>query len=278
MAGPVDFISLFAKELPSSLTVHNGDTITGIVWREADEPSSFPKKADGSANFPFGTFAIISQVPDNITGRVGRPRYEEEEVLQTPTYTSNVTDYALSQDLIRLVSVTGTLSGNPHTFVEGTDFIITHIPNQDLVPSILRWMPLGDKPDDSTPFSIDYRYPRVYEGLLDRSIITVRVALYCGTLDDGERGATEYWTKTRLAMALGEALVGKFRLNSQGKALTGTPELQFGPVSTLGVVDVDRGDSHVRYTMDVRLRRLHIMETEVRRTQRVDDYDENVSV
>lgn len=272
MAGQIDTPALLVKFLASlnPIKVHNGDEFT-LTWVDADEPFTTPAA-------PFATFSLLRTPPLDVTSRRAETRYDPVNTQDVIAFNAGTYSYSLADDLLDLKSVTGTFGGNGgHAFVEGTDFVITAEAGKDLVLTTIQWLPSGDNPDNGTNFTVDYDYPDIIETVSRRAFIDARLTLYTTTLESGEQGASEYWPKSRLAQALGESFL--YRLSdAQGRNLAGTGDLTVGPAAALGVLDLDPGDSLVRYTVDLRLRRNVQEENVYRRTRRVDAYNQTTNI
>lgn len=274
MPGAIDTPALLVKHLATlnPLTLHNGDQVS-LTWVDADEPFDTPDP-------PFGTFSLRGIVPLDVTRREGFLALNPVSTQDAFMYDVNEHFYTFTEDpyLLNGVTVTGTLGGSPgHVFVEGTDYVIGSVRNRDLVPTYIQWLPTGDEPDDGTNFTADYDYPEILLSTTNRGYIDARLTIYATTLMSGEQGMTEYWPKSRLAHGIGEALFQALR-DTQGTNLSGTGELTTGPVAAFGALDIDPGDSLMRYTLDLRLRRNIITQTTARRTQRIDDYSTNATL
>lgn len=265
MPGPQNIPSAIVRHLPKTLTAYNGDSFT-IDWLDAAELVTYP-------DAPFGTFYIMPMAPEGPAARHGGIRYDAVSTSDVHAYSDGTITYPFSEDPIHINSVVGTLLGNAgHTFVPGVDYVTGHTVGKDFVPTYIKWLSGGDKPDDATNFTVTYDYPDVVTSQVSRGKITVRLTLYVSALDNGENGASQYWPKSRLAVALGDDLFAQLRAIQGANMISGTTgELTAGPVAPLGIMDIDPADTLARYTCDLRLRRLHIHETVERRTASVTD-------
>ena len=72
------------------------------------------------------------------------------------TYDSTQQVYDLRCDnVVEVEEVRGTLNGDPHVFIEGTDYALVDTTEDDSFDSI-DWSIGGDNPDDGTDFFVDY--------------------------------------------------------------------------------------------------------------------------
>jgi uncharacterized phage protein gp47/JayE len=84
----------------------------------------------------------VEDILTQLTKGVIREHYDAE---------ANRAKYALSEKPVKaIVKIEGTLGGNPHTFKREVDY--------RLASDAVEWLPRGARPDDNTPFFVNYSF------------------------------------------------------------------------------------------------------------------------
>lgn len=192
--------------LPKSLTMANGEVLSGLAWHVHDD---LPE----NRSYPLLSFENLNEVP---RGPVRKNTPNVTEVLTEQeddiTFVDGTLDYELSQhDAESITSVTGTLSGSPHTFVLTTDYILLDL-------KTIRWTGTGDMPDDDTEFTVTYDH-RMYKrqfGADGTATYRLHIAAKQHGTGANRRG------KSKMAKMVAQAVSNYLRLNA-GKVMYKPP-------------------------------------------------------
>lgn len=190
-----DAVNLY---LPKTLTMANGEILTGLVWHNAEE---LPE----NRTYPLLSFEALPESPRG-PGRKITPNKTMVPTTQADTieFETGTLDYTLTeQDAIAIQSVTGTLSGAPHTFVLTTDYILLDL-------KTIRWTGTGDLPDNATDFVVTYTHRMYRRHFGADSTQTYRLHIAAKQYGTGanQRG------RSKMAKMMALAVAQYLRLNS----------------------------------------------------------------
>src|SRR5688572_4056163 len=130
VAGPYDLLGAVRRALPKSLKILNGETITAFQWYLDGELPVTPPAAQGKPYpYPHGVFRILPpvRIRNAVAAAANEPyRLELVSKVEPIAYATGTLTYEVAeQDIESVQSVTGTVSGAPHTFVATTDYTFT---------------------------------------------------------------------------------------------------------------------------------------------------------
>lgn len=194
------------KSMPTTVTVMDTDALSvDLVWM-LEPPAKLPNPC---WLLGIGNPMNVSSVADAFEGTA---TIEQEVLDESHVYTTGDTYTVLDQmDVGDILSVVGTRSGNPYTFIEGTDFQLADS-NADGAKDALEWLAGGNKPDNGTAVVTDYT-----QKLLETSrsqLVMVEVYLHCvaSAVPSGARGATADYRASEVI----EAMVGRVKQLVEG--------------------------------------------------------------
>lgn len=217
----------FLASLPSSVTMPNGDVLA--IKRFS---ALTLEEGSGDDDYPLIVYDHISDAPYGQTPINNRYHANPRDVTATTqaiTFATGTLDYAVAEKDIAsgTVTVTGTRSGSPHTFVTLTDFTVVDT-NGDGGLDTIRWTAGGQKPDNATSFTVAYSHytPSVSYGEAVEN--TLQVHAHTRNLNAGEHGATAFHHREDImsaimsslrvwsAIGLSRALAGKAVVTGRG--------------------------------------------------------------
>lgn len=245
---PQDVEAALHAALPASLTIATGDAIE-LDWYNAR--AAIPR----TRVFPHGTFRIRPEAQQGGPPKHFGTRTANASATDVITFASGTLDYLLAQrDAASITSITGTLAGNAHTFVSGTDYSLVGSDPEDDFLDTVSWLQAGDKPDDTTQFTVIYAHRRWEDILVGRSTIPFMLTLHVKPLASGLLGATQAYDHTTLGPMLGRALQDTLAFSrNKHIASTADSKLQWGPVGPLQVRADEEDETLSRWAVEATL-------------------------
>lgn len=240
----VDVDKALVANLPKALKTDLGDTVTVTGWYDEAEDT-------GDHALPFGTFLLVGSPPMERIDASHKRADTYTQVVDTITYTAGIDVYQVAQrDIHDVVSLTGTRSGSPHTFVEDTDFEL-HVTSAYSTVDAIMWLPGGDTPDDGTAFTLTYRHTLSRLDQAQRSSRIYRLALHVKETTIG----LNFYPKFRLGSMLQESLLSELGLK-RGQDFA--PGLRLHEAMALPPPFIADSEGVVRSAIDIRLSRYQV--------------------
>lgn len=248
----LDVKRLVGAWLPKELKSAYDDTFV-IKWQDEEEYAERPKA-------PFATFRFMNPVQGRTIKNFRKDR-RQVQTTETFTFADGQPDYQVAtRDIDVIVSVTGTLAGVDHTFVQGTDYEKASSPNYTFSSDLLHWIDGGAKPDDDTDFVLTYKYVVIDFFSAQNSTEVVRLTLHVTDLKmNTDAGISRDYVKNRLCDQLYEGLMA-FLTNNSGKNLAPNQgSLVYRGAQQINNLRSDKGESLSRRAVDIAFVRRQIV-------------------
>lgn len=251
MPDVIDINDALRMYLPKTLLVPPNETVP-IAWHLHD-------KLPNEREYPYGTIELLNTSPRGPSRK--QTRYATQVLIATSSaiaFTTGTLSYLLvQQDVEDIQSVTGTVSGAPHTFVQGTDYELS-ADDKTIV-----WLG-ATLPDNATNFTVNYRHRKYRRRFgMDGS---VSVRLHVVTKD--YTGASRKYDKSQMGWLLNLAMEHYLRLNA-GKVLSKPPntaptpyhlEAAAGDFLSSNKEYVDPSEGVISYSLDFKVNASYIVQ------------------
>jgi hypothetical protein len=252
VTGPLNITEAVAAIIPRTLKTETGATAT-VDWQLR---RSLPRGAQ-PFTYPRGVFDILPgaavRFPNRSPGGIDA---STASATDSDTFVSGTLSYNVVQrDISSVTSVSGTVSGSPHTFVATTDYTFTD--------DAIVFTGTGVLPDNGTVFARTYTHRLFARRWEAAARYNVRAMLYVkDAIGSAAIGGKEY-PKEVLAQVLGESLEQQLRRKSgtqlkvAGTSTEMTRQAMVGPVSSSMMGVPDESESIAIWIVDFRIDRHH---------------------